>query len=529
MKKNLKKFILAGTAALAAVACLATGRNVVAATTLDFNADSNVSTSYKSGTVVLENEYATFKTVKNATVTKNASIATAENDSSLKFEYALLPSGSTTDSTIAALEVTSKVAGVKVGVYFTVTNGDFASKVQSKAGTFKVIDSSNTALYTGDESSCANETAYYDEYTINNADDTVYFIATSNRLAVMGLVVSQGVVSVEYDVTIMDGTSVLTTQSVVSGQNLMYTPVKYGYDFAGYYSNADFTEPFDVANTPVTESMTLYAKFTEWTLVIDKYTLSSELVEKLEANYQGFSSDLPLDGTIYTIMNGSQMQTSSNVPCIGTSGGLSTTKNGIKFTVEVAGTITVEMTSAGGSARSAKLINENGEAVTTTSNLDWTLEEATAYEKRTLTWALEAGTYYLGGTNGMRVFNATFTAEDKLVGAQVSTDGTAVRFVGLLNGTDFNKVVFSVTCNDVNVTKEMPTVYENVTAAENGVQTIVSASDLGCDYLAAWTITGLDKATEYVFTVSVSVDDVAGDTFTVTVNNGTVTVVRVAE
>lgn len=60
-----------------------------------------------------------------------------------------------------------------------------------------------------------------------------------------------------------DGAAAIADKKVDSGKKItsLATPAKEGYDFVGWYTDAEFTKPFDVANDVVMEPMTLYAKF----------------------------------------------------------------------------------------------------------------------------------------------------------------------------------------------------------------------------------------------------------------------------
>lgn len=491
------KFILFAFTALLVVVLV--GLKISAATTLDYNADNNGTNVVDSNTILVDNDLVTISANRKLTGTKNFSVATAENDSSLTFTYGLLPGGGTDTVGNESLVVTSKVAGAKVGIYYTISDSKFSTNDQSKSGAIAFYDNISNSLillYSGDQSSSDNKVAYYDEYTINNANENVLVGSTTNRLVIFGIVVSQGVVSEEYNVTIMDGSETITTQTIVSGQNFLYRPTKYGYNFAGYYLDAEFNEPYDAENTPVTSNLTLYAKFNEWTVVPHKNELSAELVASIVNVYGQLSENLKVENTIYTILNNCQMQTSSGDPCIGTSGGISTAKNAIKFTVETSGTFTAVMTSAGGSARNAQLMAED-ETIVECSSGDavWTTEQASAYERRTLTWKLEAGTYYLGGTNGMRIFEAKFV-EDAELHQYENADQTSIRYVCAIRNIAAEELAnITVTlkltlegANPANV--NIPTVYTSV-LGDNGFAAEANT------YYMVYTITGLNVNEAY--------------------------------
>ncbi len=62
-----------------------------------------------------------------------------------------------------------------------------------------------------------------------------------------------------------NGGSAVDTQSVANGEKVTEPtdPTKVGYDFAGWYADAQLTELWDFTNDVVTGNMTLYAKWTE--------------------------------------------------------------------------------------------------------------------------------------------------------------------------------------------------------------------------------------------------------------------------
>ena len=90
------KFILFAFTALLVVVLV--GLKISAATTLDYNADNNVTNVVDSNTILVDNDLVTISANRKLTGTKNFSVATAENDSSLTFTYGLLPGGNTSST-----------------------------------------------------------------------------------------------------------------------------------------------------------------------------------------------------------------------------------------------------------------------------------------------------------------------------------------------------------------------------------------------------------------------------------------------
>lgn len=490
------KFILFAFTALLVVVLV--GLKISAATT-DFTMtadDYAEGTAYKNGTVLVDNELATIKVRKNFSVTKGFSPATSDDGKSLTFNTAFFTSGSSDSVAGSLLEVTSKAAGAKISVYYTISDGGFTTKDASKSGAMCVRDGASTELYKGTEASCKNTVAYYDEYTINNANETVYIGSTASRFVIFSFTLSQGQVAAEYEVTIYDGNEIFTVESVVSGRKLVYTPVKYGYNFAGYYLDAEFTDLYDTTTNTITGPITLYAKFNAWTVVPQKNELSAELVASIANVYHDLQINLPVENTIYTIMKGCQLQESNSIPCIGTSGQMSTATNNISFTVETSGIFTASMTTVGGSERSAQLLNENEEVVTCTSGNElWSKDEADQSVVKTVTWKLEAGTYYLGGTNGMRVFEAKFV-EDAELHQYENADKTSIRYVCAIRNIAVEELANVVVtlkltlegANPANV--NIPTVYTSV-LGDNGFAAEANT------YYMVYTITGLNLNEAY--------------------------------
>lgn len=66
-----------------------------------------------------------------------------------------------------------------------------------------------------------------------------------------------------YDVKIYDGQDVLFDSKMTEGTTVTYKPIKWGYDFAGFYTDADLTQSYNVT-TAISGNTTLYVKWTEW-------------------------------------------------------------------------------------------------------------------------------------------------------------------------------------------------------------------------------------------------------------------------
>ncbi len=388
------------------------GTDINAADALAYNVDNETKTELSTGAEMYSNDIMTVVANRKLTPTTNKSSATSE-DSAYTFTKGLLPGGNCNSTANSVLRITAKQAGAIIGIYYTFSDSSFASKDQSKSASIVIYGADGSAAKTFSSVAGSNKVAYYTEYQMNVANETQYVGSSGSRLVIMGFTIKQGQAAQTYTVKYMDGSTTLNTQTMASGDKVQYTPAKWGYNFEGWYTNSGLTAKYDTT-AAVTANLTLYAKFTAWdsNVISNPYSLDATLVGKLAESYTSFSSDVELTGTIYTVLNGCQMQTSSGNNCVGTSGGVSKTQKGIKIEVPAAGTISILATSAGTSARNAKLLDESGNEVTAASgNVAWDADAAKAYEQRTLTYTVTEGTYFFGGSNGMRVFTCLFEEE----------------------------------------------------------------------------------------------------------------------
>ena len=82
---------------------------------------------------------------------------------------------------------------------------------------------------------------------------------------------------VNYQVTYeVNGGSAITPATVLNGKTLSKPadPKKDGYYFIGWYADADFTTPFAFDATPITENITLYARFEAELIGQEEYTVT---------------------------------------------------------------------------------------------------------------------------------------------------------------------------------------------------------------------------------------------------------------
>ncbi len=91
----------------------------------------------------------------------------------------------------------------------------------------------------------------------------------------------------KFDVTYYDGETLLDTKSVAEGTSAPnWTPVKEGFDFEGWYTDADLTTEYDFTAT-ITAATSLYAKFVDATPKFDVTYYDGETVLKTETVKEG--------------------------------------------------------------------------------------------------------------------------------------------------------------------------------------------------------------------------------------------------
>lgn len=251
--------------------------------------------------------------------------------------------------------------------------------------------------------------------------------AKENKIGNIKVILSSGTYGAAatlHTVTYMDGTSTLKTDAeAVDGSNISYTPKKYGYDFEGWYTDASLDSQYKVNTSTytVTGDVTLYANWTAWTdNKIGINTLDGEAIAKIATGIDSsLTADLALAPSIYTYLENGAMTTTNvtlpgassatQAPCFNTSGALSTSQCGIKFTAPANGTF-VAYVGSGGTGSSRNVVFNTGSGSINPTEGESTLEfDGTSYEPRQFTFEVEEGTtYYLGGTNGVRIYYISF-------------------------------------------------------------------------------------------------------------------------
>jgi len=380
------------------------------------------------------------------------------------------------------------------------------------------LTSTGDAVYILSNKTAPGATISFDSTNINT-DSTygtylkLYSFASDgkskeNKLASIKVVVAGGAyeaVAADVKIDIYDGSNKISTQTVKEGAYLTYTPSKLGYTFDGYYTDSSFQTSFEYKTTAITASnTTLYAKFTiDSKYVVDNANSLDDKIVTYMLDKLGTSnlpSDVKVTSTIYTLLTGTKMQTSNSVACIATGGAVSATNKGVKIEAPTAGKIVASMTTQGDSARNAKFINSSATAITASSgNTAWTAAEAGNYEVRTIEYPIEsAGTYYLGGDNGMRIFSIEFvqpmsTNTTAAVFAEKNTAGDTLRFVGTLTGitalANIDKIELFLKKDGVDAANpiELTTCYTSV------INTSQTCAEVDNTYYVIFRLTGIDS------------------------------------
>lgn len=350
---------------------------------------------------------------------------------------------------------TITVVGNRKGDRFMSINGD---------ETKKILDQKDAG------SSCAFASTDITTVKVNGSD--AYYLklepnATGNdevKVASITVVLTTGAyaaTAAKITVTLKDAEeNVLRTDATVeSGSAYEKGYVTWGFDTTGYFLDKDLTQPYE--NTELSEDTTLYVGLNAWDGVIeDPNHLTNELVGRINGIELGDA--YPLTGTIYTLLPSTSYTTTGGNPCISTGGAVDKTQKGVKVAVEAAGTLEVMITAGGTSARNAKVVDAtSGAAITATDgNVSWDANAAKDYEVRTLKYALEAGTYNVGGDNGMRILSIKFTPAptvDAHIYQQEGTNAegtTFVRYITIVNdiAAEDLEYALNIKCEDLDFT-----------------------------------------------------------------------------
>ena len=216
------------------------------------------------------------------------------------------------------------------------------------------------------------------------------------------------------------GGSVVDSQNVKSGETATEpttVPTRAGFDFGGWYTNADCTTEYDFS-TPVTGNLILYAK---WTL--NTYTVTINAGENMSLS-SGNANQSDLSGamtaTVYTAADGYYFPTDYAVEEVN---GISVTRNSYtQITVSGTPTANTAITLAPATAKTkpAAPTGVIGVACTTSDNNDGKLRNVTAameYKKSD-----DSSWTDCGGTEVTGLADGTYYVRVKATGTALASD-----------------------------------------------------------------------------------------------------------
>lgn len=231
-------------------------------TSVEYKADD-----FDANTLCSYNEKYFSLTHSNAKVTANFSEATAAGGSPT-FTKAFLPGGSS-NSESACYTLTPKVNAERIVVYYTLTDGSFSSKDQSKSGSLKYKIGSG-AEQTEESVAGSNTDAYVATIQPDggiDANTVVKIYSSAYRLAIFSVVVfpdGEPSISESYTITYEmngHGDQIAQVASATNLPNPLPIPSASGWEFGGWYTNIGLTSAA-VAGAALSENTTLYAKWT---------------------------------------------------------------------------------------------------------------------------------------------------------------------------------------------------------------------------------------------------------------------------
>ena len=217
----------------------------------------------------------------------------------------------------------------------------------------------------------------------------------------------------EYTVTFnanrVTPTNFPSAQRVVSGSTLSEpkTPTATGYEFGGWYTDAECTKVFDL-NTPITADTTLYAKWTANTVAVIGVAL----------DYTTATLQVGGTQTLNVTFNPTNA-TNQNVTWSSSAEGVATVDTNGKVTAVAAGSATITVTTEDGSK---------------TATCEVTVEAASGGGGETQV------TYTITGTSGEHCFttgNTTSYSDERLtITGKTATAGTSGSIKGVVYGSN---------------------------------------------------------------------------------------------
>ncbi|MDE5856269.1 MAG: hypothetical protein K2H06_04385, partial [Anaeroplasmataceae bacterium] len=346
---------------------------------------------------------------------------------------------------------------------YTAKNGNAKGGVISfpvptnSAGTFTLItsgDQSTRCLYLNDDSSktvsSVSESKGGSSMTFTAADITDGHLvfaayetnssatkATEIKIVSVKIVLTTGEFEATAElvnVTFHDGDSVYAVEEVAKGSAPTTVPTKWGYDFAGVYSDAELTAEASLS-TVVNEATDLYIKWNPWaeSVIADKNTLDFSLIDKGTAVWGTRSTGaVNLTGTSYSMLAGSTAFAASKKACgdlgtsenaIKTGGSLSVSeeKNGIILHASNSGKLSIWARS-GSSDKSVivSVLGSNDVNLSTTNKIGGT--DATLVEID----ITAADDYYIGSTEGSLYIHYISFVADPVASVELYQERVAV-------------------------------------------------------------------------------------------------------
>lgn len=237
----------------------------------------------------------------------------------------------------------------------------------------------------------------------------------------------------EYTATLKynNGTADTTIKTVKDGDNFYFTkptdPVKEYYVFAGWYKTADFSDSEFNFNLPVTENITLYAKFNQAYDTVNTvfdFLASAKTITADPSGNVSITSETSFGR--FTVGSGARFEinkTDATKNCINT--------QGKKFEFVLAGNgntngFTIKAKWASSSTGTFQILNENGDVIVEKTGL------ASSTEFEVTEANLPAGTYSLNATGSVRFY--AFSLSEKLPqgptsGIELNTSAVTTKFL----------------------------------------------------------------------------------------------------
>ena len=241
-----------------------TRNTITGSATENYTADTEHNKEVTSATSYTANSFS-LKKIDNGTWTIAADKSSATGDGKT-FAYAFLPGNGSTDTKGWELTATKGISSLVV--YYTMTDGSFSTKDQSKSGNFTYKINSNDAVVSSTTGDKSNKTAYKETISSIKKGDIVKLYSSANRLAFFAIYATYEAdpLYVKFMVNGTKTDSITTTTGEKLGNLFMEgelpTPSVQGYTFNGWKNAANDADVDK--NTAVGEvSLVIYADLTD--------------------------------------------------------------------------------------------------------------------------------------------------------------------------------------------------------------------------------------------------------------------------